>query len=131
MQLRYFYVIDLRPSVKARKQDQMTMDSEQTDLAGEEPTEAAAVAAPVAVPPGDAEPEIPTVMELEDVSVFYGTFRAVRNVSMPVYQNEITAMIGPSGCGKSTVLRTLNRMNDLIPTARVEGRVSYLSLIHI
>lgn len=104
------------------------MDSEQTDLAGEEPTEAAAVAAPVAVPPGDAEPEIPTVMELEDVSVFYGTFRAVRNVSMPVYQNEITAMIGPSGCGKSTVLRTLNRMNDLIPTARVEGRVSYLGI---
>ena len=114
--------------MKAKKQDQMTMESDQTDLTGEEPSEAEPAMASVSVPPGDADPEIPTVMSLEDVSVFYGSFRAVRNVSMPVYQNEITAMIGPSGCGKSTVLRTLNRMNDLIPTARVEGRVSYLGI---
>ncbi len=80
------------------------------------------------IPPGDADPEIPTVMNLEDVSVYYGDFRAVRNVNMPVYQHHITAMIGPSGCGKSTVLRSLNRMNDLIPSARVEGLVTYMDI---
>ena len=67
----------------------------------------------------------PIVMDLESVSVFYGSFRAVRDVSMPVRRHEITAMIGPSGCGKSTVLRSLNRMNDLIVGARVEGRITY------
>jgi phosphate transport system ATP-binding protein len=65
------------------------------------------------------------VFDLEDVSVFYGTFRAVRDIAVPVRKNEITALIGPSGCGKSTVLRSLNRMNDLIEGARVEGRVMY------
>ena len=67
----------------------------------------------------------PTVAALDDVSVYYGDFRAVRNVSMPVVENEITAMIGPSGCGKSTVIRAINRMNDLIPTARVEGAITF------
>ncbi len=67
----------------------------------------------------------PAVAALDDVSVYYGDFRAVRNVTMPVVENEITAMIGPSGCGKSTVLRSINRMNDLIPTARVEGTITY------
>jgi phosphate transport system ATP-binding protein len=62
---------------------------------------------------------------LEDVSVKYGTFTAVRNVSLEVPRNEITALIGPSGCGKSTLLRTLNRMNDLVPTASVAGSVRY------
>jgi phosphate transport system ATP-binding protein len=65
------------------------------------------------------------VFDLDDVSVYYGDFRAVRNIMLPVRENEITAMIGPSGCGKSTVLRSLNRMNDLIETARVEGKVMY------
>lgn len=68
------------------------------------------------------------VIDVSDVSVYYGDFRAVRHVDMPVLQHEITAMIGPSGCGKSTLLRSLNRMNDLIPTARVEGLVSYLGI---
>ncbi len=72
------------------------------------------------------EPDV--VIDVEDVSVYYGDFRAVRHVHMPVLKNEITAMIGPSGCGKSTLLRTLNRMNDLIPTARVEGLVAYLGI---
>lgn len=68
------------------------------------------------------------VIDVKDVSVFYGDFRAVRQVNMPVLQHEITAMIGPSGCGKSTLLRSLNRMNDLIDSARVEGLVSYLGI---
>ena len=66
-----------------------------------------------------------TVFEIGDLSVYYGDLRAVRDVSMNVTKNQITALIGPSGCGKTTVLRCLNRMNDLIPTARVEGSVTY------
>ncbi|MEO7429956.1 MAG: phosphate ABC transporter ATP-binding protein PstB, partial [Acidimicrobiales bacterium] len=58
-------------------------------------------------------------------SVLYGSFRAVRDVSMEVRRNEITAFIGPSGCGKTTVLRCFNRMNDLIEGARVEGLLRY------
>ena len=65
------------------------------------------------------------VFDVSDLSVYYGTFRAVRDVEMKIRQNEITALIGPSGCGKSTVLRSFNRMNDLIPTARVEGNLHY------
>jgi phosphate transport system ATP-binding protein len=65
------------------------------------------------------------VFTLEDLSVYYGAFRAVREVNLSVARNEITAFIGPSGCGKTTVLRSLNRMNDLVPTARVEGKVLY------
>jgi phosphate transport system ATP-binding protein len=65
------------------------------------------------------------LIECDDLSIFYGDFRAVSGISMVFGKNEITALIGPSGCGKSTVLRTLNRMNDLIPGTRVEGRVSY------
>lgn len=76
-------------------------------------------------PPRELVEDPPAVMNLEDVSVYYGTFRAVRDVTMPVFEHEITAMIGPSGCGKSTVLRCLNRMNDLIESARVEGKVTY------
>jgi phosphate transport system ATP-binding protein len=65
------------------------------------------------------------VFELAGVSIFYGAFKAVTDVTLDIYQNEITAFIGPSGCGKTTVLRTLNRMNDLVPGARVEGTVRY------
>ncbi|TQL75492.1 phosphate ABC transporter ATP-binding protein (PhoT family) [Stackebrandtia endophytica] len=65
------------------------------------------------------------VMDLTDVSVFYGDFEAVRGVSLPIRHNQITAMIGPSGCGKSTVLRALNRMNDLVAGARVAGSITY------
>ena len=77
----------------------------------------------------DAAHELPErpipVIECEDVDIYYGSFRAVDGVSLAFGHNEITAMIGPSGCGKSTVLRGLNRMNDLIPGARVTGRISY------
>ncbi|WP_018723784.1 phosphate ABC transporter ATP-binding protein PstB [Salinispora fenicalii] len=65
------------------------------------------------------------VMKLSGVSVFYGAYEAVRDTSMPIQEKQITAMIGPSGCGKSTILRSLNRMNDLIPGARVSGSVTY------
>src|SRR4051812_25128640 len=78
-------------------------------------------AAPAARKTTSREP----VFELEDVTVAYGGQPAVADVSMPIYHQQITAIIGPSGCGKSTLIRTLNRMNDLIPSASVDGRVMY------
>jgi len=66
-----------------------------------------------------------SIMTLQDLSVYYGDFLAVHDVDLHVGDREITALIGPSGCGKSTVLRCLNRMNDLIVGARVEGSVTY------
>jgi phosphate transport system ATP-binding protein len=63
------------------------------------------------------------VFDIRDLSVFYGDFRAVRNVNLVVRRHEITAFIGPSGCGKTTVLRCLNRMNDLVPSARIDGQI--------
>ncbi len=65
------------------------------------------------------------VLEARDLAVYYGAFRAVREVDLSLHRGRITAFIGPSGCGKSTVLRCFNRMNDLIPGARVEGKVTY------
>ncbi len=65
------------------------------------------------------------VLTCDDVSIYYGSFRAVNEVSMDIGLHEITALIGPSGCGKSTVLRSLNRMNDLIPGTKVTGTISY------
>jgi phosphate transport system ATP-binding protein len=67
----------------------------------------------------------PAVFNVDGVSIYYGSFRAVTNVSLTIHEHEITAFIGPSGCGKTTVLRTLNRMNDLIPGARMEGTIRY------
>ena len=65
------------------------------------------------------------VFKLEDVTVSYGDFPAVADISMDVYRNNITALIGPSGCGKSTLIRSFNRMNDLIPSASVAGKLLY------
>ena len=65
------------------------------------------------------------IFDVSNTSIYYGSFRAVTDVSLTVYENEITAFIGPSGCGKTTVLRSLNRMNDLIAGARVEGDIRY------
>jgi phosphate transport system ATP-binding protein len=76
----------------------------------------------------DSEPALetaPLVFEVKMLDVYYGTHRAVRDVSLDIRKNQITAFIGPSGCGKTTVLRCLNRMNDLISGARVEGRITY------
>ena len=61
--------------------------------------------------------------ELRDMKLWYGDFNAIKGVSMKIPENEITAFIGPSGCGKSTVLRSLNRMNDLIEGCRIEGDI--------
>jgi phosphate transport system ATP-binding protein len=65
------------------------------------------------------------VFDLDHVTVRYGPFPAIRDVSMQIRERMITALIGPSGCGKTTLLRTFNRMNDLIPSAVVEGRITY------
>lgn len=66
-----------------------------------------------------------SAVETRNLSIYYGSFKAVKNVSMQIERQKITAMIGPSGCGKSTVLRAFNRMNDLIPSARTEGEVYF------
>jgi phosphate transport system ATP-binding protein len=66
-----------------------------------------------------------TVLRTDNLSVFYGNFKAVRDVDLNIYKNKITAFIGPSGCGKSTVLRCFNRLNDLIPGAHIEGRITF------
>ncbi|MCA9983721.1 MAG: phosphate ABC transporter ATP-binding protein [Anaerolineales bacterium] len=64
-------------------------------------------------------------IEANGMSVFYGDFRAVKDIDLQVQRHKITALIGPSGCGKSTVLRSFNRMNDLVPTARVDGTIRF------
>lgn len=64
-------------------------------------------------------------LETNKLSIYYGKFRAVKDVTFQIHPQKITALIGPSGCGKSTVLRAFNRMNDLIPVARAEGEVLF------
>jgi phosphate transport system ATP-binding protein len=95
---------DIKPTVTTPK---LTVEREPGEPAEREPT------------PEDI------VFEVRDLSVFYTDFRAVRDVSLDVLHNEITAFIGPSGCGKSTMLRCFNRMNDLIIGARAEGTLNY------
>jgi phosphate transport system ATP-binding protein len=75
--------------------------------------------------PSTARVDTPLVFDIRELAVFYGSFKAVRDVNLPVHERTITALIGPSGCGKTTVLRCLNRMNDLIEAARVTGKVLY------
>jgi len=70
-------------------------------------------------------PQPTTIFSVANASIFYGSFKAVRDVTLDIYANQVTALIGPSGCGKSTLLRCLNRMNDLVPGARVEGKITY------
>jgi len=87
------------------------------------------ILAKLTVPEPARQDDVPrsgdAVFDAQGVSIYYGSFRAVTDVSLTIYENEITAFIGPSGCGKTTVLRTLNRMNDLVSGARVEGEVHY------
>jgi phosphate transport system ATP-binding protein len=91
-----------------------TMDGPHIDISVASPQRVAPVA--------DGQP---FVFEVRDLAVYYGDFRAVREVNVDIRENEITAFIGPSGCGKSTVLRCFDRMNDLIESARVEGKILY------
>ena len=72
------------------------------------------------------ETHAPVVMDCKLDKIFYGNFLAVRDSHVPIEKNKITGFIGPSGCGKSTVLRSLNRMNDLIKGFRFEGHVHFL-----
>ena len=65
------------------------------------------------------------VFEINELAVSYGRALAVKGVSLEIHRNAITALIGPSGCGKSTVLRCLNRMNDLVSSASIEGSILY------
>ena len=71
----------------------------------------------------DTEKQQP-IMESKDLHLFYGESEALKGINMAIGKNEITALIGPSGCGKSTFLKTLNRMNDLIPSVRITGNVT-------
>jgi len=80
---------------------------------------------PQVVADGVADRPVEVVFGVEDLNFHYGAFQALRDVTLSVGRHEVTALIGPSGCGKSTFLRCLNRMNDLIPGARVQGRLDY------
>ena len=87
-------------------------------------------AVPVPAPPprtdgARPEPARATVFDIRDLSVFYGSKKALDWTSLKIYRNLVTAVIGPSGCGKSTFIRSLNRMNDSIPSLRIEGQVLY------
>jgi phosphate transport system ATP-binding protein len=76
-------------------------------------------------PTGAPVPTGPPIFDVDGLTVYYREFRAVEDISLDIARNQITALIGPSGCGKSTILRSLNRMNDLIPGSSVEGKVVY------
>ncbi len=66
-----------------------------------------------------------SIIKTEELSLWYGENKALNNINTEIYENSITALIGPSGCGKSTYLKTLNRMNDLVSSVRIQGRVLY------
>ena len=86
---------------------------------------AAATTPQEAPPPAKRREQRDVIFGVDDITVHYGEHKAIRNVTMDLRVNDITALIGPSGCGKSTFIRCLNRMNDLIPSARVDGKVVY------
>ena len=74
-------------------------------------------------PPADAAEALTPKLKVNDLNFFYGSFRAIKNVSLNIPANKVTAFIGPSGCGKSTLLRTFNRMYELYPDQRAEGEI--------
>ena len=78
---------------------------------------------PAGAPQAQEATDQAPALEIENLNVYYGDFRAINNISLQVKRHQVTAIIGPSGCGKSTFLRTLNRMHELTPSARVEGKV--------
>jgi phosphate transport system ATP-binding protein len=81
--------------------------------------------APSSATGAPATPSTNPALLLDNVSCWYGGFRAVRDVSLAIPRNKVTALIGPSGCGKSTLLRSINRMNDLVPGFRMEGEIAF------
>jgi phosphate transport system ATP-binding protein len=116
---------------EARLVDQQVSQSPRPTIGRPTVTTATSADGGLTITHTDEQPEMPSlvgedfVFALSDVSIFYGSYRAVRGIAMDIPRNQITALIGPSGCGKSTLLRSLNRMNDLIPGARLEGEVIY------
>jgi phosphate transport system ATP-binding protein len=100
--------------------------TDETAIQPEQSTERrfAPTQAPEPVRAPEVSPADP-IFDVHDVAVFYGDHRAVTDITLALRQRQITALIGPSGCGKSTFIRCLNRMNDLIPSARVDGEVVY------
>jgi phosphate transport system ATP-binding protein len=112
--------LPVRPSITGVPQEATVVETAPAAAAPAVAAEALVTAA-IRKPP---DPSLSPRMELRDVRVSYGEKVAVRDVSIPIRRQAVTALIGPSGCGKSTVLRCLNRMNDLIAGARVEGRVT-------
>ncbi len=73
----------------------------------------------------NTSPNQEIIIKTENVSIFYDKFQAVRNIFLDIPKNKVISFIGPSGCGKSTLLRCYNRLNDLIPTAKVQGQITY------
>ena len=104
---------------KDRARDETDRDTPFPSLTPREGT------APTPVKEAEPKGEREAIFQLKDVTVSYGSKAAVRGIEFDVGEHEITALIGPSGCGKSTLIRCLNRMNDLIPGARVEGSILY------
>ena len=109
---------------------QVTEERQNEEIArrANDPSEQRGLGRPIAVredghAPGAEDAE--AVFEARDVSVRYGDSPAVKDISMDILKGDITALIGPSGCGKSTLIRCFNRMNDLIPSATVEGQILY------
>jgi phosphate transport system ATP-binding protein len=100
---------------------QELMDLDQASRADGIPIRLMTDQQPTAEPAADGD----AVFELAAVSCYYGAFRAVKEITLDIRRNAISAIIGPSGTGKSTLLRSFNRMNDLIPGARVEGTIRY------
>src|SRR5947209_11688096 len=76
-------------------------------------------------PRKNLKPDAQTKIDIQHLNFFYGSKQALTDVSLPLLERQVTALIGPSGCGKSTFLRTLNRMNDIIPNTRTEGRAVF------
>jgi phosphate transport system ATP-binding protein len=71
------------------------------------------------------ESQTPAKLSARDLAFYYGDFKAIKELSLDVPENKVTALIGPSGCGKSTLLRSINRMNDLVPGFRMDGEIAF------
>ncbi len=111
----------VKPSAQSRTAERSPADAGPAEAKSQRPLQIEVVA-PSSRHPADSREK---VFELRDVAVRYGGVAAVDGISFDIFRNRITALIGPSGCGKSTLLRCLNRMNDLVPGASVEGKVLY------